>query len=54
MKDLVYKKSKGKEVVELLIDNVWVPAMATDLRIINKLNDLVRVEEIRVRTLHDK
>ena len=49
VKDLVYEKSKGEEVIEILVDNIWIPAMATDLRIMNKDADLVKVKEIRVR-----
>ena len=36
IKDQVSEKSTGKEIIEILIDNIWIPAMATDLRIMNK------------------
>ena len=50
LKDEVNEKNKD-EIIEILIENMWIPAMATDLRIMNKDNDLVRVEAIRVRKL---
>ena len=39
------------EMIEILVDNMWIPAMATDLRIMNKEADLVEVKAIRVRKL---
>ena len=53
VKDEVAEKSKDKEIVEILVDNIWIPAMATDLRIMNRNDDLVRVKAIRTRTLND-
>lgn len=37
--------------MEILVDNMWILAMATDLRIMNKNTDFVRVEAVRVRKL---
>ncbi len=49
------KNSNGDKIIEVLTTNgeisVWVPAMATDLRLMDKNCDLVRIEEIRVRNL---
>jgi len=53
-KDEVYEKTNGGQVIEILVSSIWVPAMATDLRIVNKNIDLVRVEAIRVRDLRTK
>ena len=44
-------QANPNEVIEILIDNMWIPAMATDLRIMNKEADLVKVKAIRVRKL---
>jgi hypothetical protein len=51
IQDEVANKSKHKKIIEILVDNVWIPAMATDLRIMNRDTNLVRVEAIRVRKL---
>lgn len=51
IKDQVNEESKGSKIVEILIDNIWIPVMATDLRIMNKEAELVKVKEIRVRNL---
>lgn len=51
IEDEVRIKSKGKQIIEILIDNVWIPALATDLRIMNKDCELVRVKAMRVRKL---
>ena len=52
VKDRVNDKTDGKKVIEILIENqnIWIPAMATDLRILNNNGELLRVKEIRVRT----
>ena len=52
IKDQVNEKN-NKEIVEILVDNIWIPAMTTDLRIMNKDCELVKVKEIRVRKLLD-
>ena len=44
-------KANKDEIVEILVSNMWMPAMATDLRIMNRDTDFVRVEAIRVRKL---
>ena len=53
--DEVQKQSKGKEIIEVLIDEknikIWVPAMATDLRIMTKDYELNKVRALRVRKL---
>lgn len=46
--------TNGKKIIEVLVDNMWVRAMATDLRIINKNIDLIRVQAIRVRDLEEE
>lgn len=51
IKDTLFEESKGKQTIEILVDNVWLPIMATDVRIFTKDNELVRVEEVRVRKL---
>jgi len=51
MNDELYNQTKGKKSIEILVDNMWVPALATDLRILNRDHDLVRVQAIRVRDL---
>lgn len=51
IRDEVNEKSKGKEIIEILVENIWIPVMATDLRIMNRDFDLVRVKAIRVRKL---
>lgn len=51
IKDELNTKTKGEKIIEILIDNLWMPAMATDLRIMNKNRDLVKVKAIRVRDL---
>ena len=51
IKDEIYDQTKGKKAIELLIDEMWIPAMATDLRIFNKDDELIRVKAIRVRDL---
>lgn len=48
--DEVYKKDKNK-MVEILIDNMWIPAIGTDLRIFNRDDELIRVKAVRVRNL---
>lgn len=50
MIDEVNENNKN-ELVEILIENIWIPAMATDLRIMNKEAELVKVKAIRVRKL---
>jgi hypothetical protein len=52
--DEVSTISNGKEIVEILIENIWIPAMATDLRIMNKETELVKVKAIRVRKLEEE
>lgn len=54
IKDLVYEKSEGEEVIEIFVDNIWIPAMATDLRIMNKEAELVKVTELRIRKFEKK
>ncbi len=51
VKDELYDQTKGKKTIEILIDNMWIPTMATDLRIFNRNNELIRVQAIRVRDL---
>ena len=45
--------SNGQKIIEVLIEDkgikLWIPAMATDLRIMNKNQELVRVRGLRVR-----
>ena len=50
VKDHENKKDKNK-IIEVFVDGVWVPAMATELRIINRDLEVKKVEEIRVRKL---
>lgn len=49
------KNSNNNRIIEVLIvdkkTSVWIPAMATDLRLMNKQCDLVKIKEIRVRDL---
>ena len=50
----VMNKTNGKEMIEVLIEDgfkIWIPASATDLRIMNKDRELVKVKEIRVSKL---
>lgn len=53
--DQVMVVSKGQKIIEVLIEDegikLWIPAMATDLRIMNKKAELVRVKGLRVRKL---
>ena len=49
IKDELSDETKGNKVIEVLIDNVWILAIGTDLRILNKNDDLVRVEAVRVK-----
>ena len=52
--DHVMNKTNGKEMIEVLIEDgvkIWIPASATDLRIMNKDRELVKVKEIRVSKL---
>lgn len=51
MIDEVNKKNPN-EIIEILIDNMWLPALATDLRILDKETNLRRVEAIRLRKLN--
>lgn len=48
--DEVHKKNK-EEIVEILIENMWIPAIGTDLRIMNKDCELIRVKAIRIRNI---
>jgi len=52
------KNSNGDRMIEVLTSDgnvsVWIPAMATDLRLMNKNCDLVRIKEIRVRNLKEE
>lgn len=45
--------SQGQKIIEVLIEDkgikLWIPAMATDLRIMNKERELVKVKGLRVR-----
>ena len=50
--DLVNENNKN-EMIEILIENIWIPAMATDLRIMNKEAELIKVKAIRVRKLEE-
>lgn len=47
--DHEHKKTDGSKWVEILVNGVWTPACATDLRILDNNQNLVRVTEIRVR-----
>lgn len=44
-------EANKNEIIEILIENIWLPAMATDLRIMDKQAELIRVKAIRVRKL---
>ena len=48
--DHVNKKNKN-EIIEVLIENVWIPAFATNLIIITKDGETKPVKEIRIRKL---
>jgi len=50
IKDEESEKDPNK-MIEILVDNIWIPAMATDLRIFTKDDELKRVKAIRVRDL---
>ena len=49
------KNSNGNKIIEVLTEedgiSIWIPAMATDLRLMDKNCDLVRIKEIKVRNL---
>jgi hypothetical protein len=49
--DEVLKQSKTRKIIEILIDNSWIPACVTDLRIMNNDRELVRVKALRVRKI---
>ena len=56
--DHVSKNSNGDKIIEVLTSDgkvgLWVPAMATDLRLMGKNCDLVKIKEIRVRNLKEE
>ncbi len=58
IEDEVYKKSKEKKWVEILIQEgdtrIWMPAAITDLRILNRERELVRVIGLRVQAIAKK
>ena len=51
-------KSNGDKIIEVLTSDgkvsVWVPVMATDLMLMTKNRELVRIKEIRVRNLKEE
>lgn len=51
IKDEEWTKSKEKRMIEILVENMWVPAAAVDLRIMNNERELIKVEALRVRKL---
>jgi len=52
------KNSNGNKIIEVLTErdgiSIWIPAMATDLRLMDKNCDLVKIKEIRVRNLKEE
>ena len=54
VRDEVNQKNKN-EMIEVLVGdsstNVWIPVMATDLRILDRDTEFVKVQAIRVRRL---
>ncbi len=52
------RNSNGNKMIEVLTSDgkvsVWIPAMATDLRLMNNDRDLIRIKEIRVRNLAEE
>jgi hypothetical protein len=49
--DELSDESHQEQIIEILVDNMWMPAKATDLRIMTKDRALNKVEAIRVRNL---
>ena len=45
-------KADENKMIEVLVDNVWVPAMATALKIITTDLEVKTVKEIKVRDLN--
>ena len=56
--DQVNEESNGKKIIEVLIGgngvSVWVPVMATDLRVMSQDYELSKVKEIHVRNLEEE
>ncbi len=55
VQDEIYDESKGKQVIEVLIEDggikVWCPVMAMDLRSMTRDYELNHVKAVRVRKL---
>lgn len=56
--DHLSKETDGKQIIEVLVGEdgakVWIPAMATDLRILGNDRELRHIKEIRVRNLEEE
>ena len=51
IKDEVNENNEN-EIVEILIENIWIPAMAVDLRTMSNDRELTKVKAIRIRKLN--
>jgi hypothetical protein len=49
--DELADETHQEQIIEILVDNLWMPANATDLRIMTKDRALNKIEAIRVRHL---
>jgi len=50
IKDEVQEENPNK-IIEVLVENMWLPAQVLDIRLVNRDFELKRIEAIRVRDL---
>lgn len=51
MIDHLLKQSKGKKIIEVLVNGMWIPVAGTCLFLLNKDDELLKIKEIGVRKL---
>ena len=58
VQDELARETNNNKIIEVLIEDesvkLWIPVMATDLRLMNKNYELVRVNGVRVRNLKNE
>ena len=47
------KKTNNKEIIEVLVENMWFSSMSVDLRLLGR-DDLKKVTAVRVRSLEEE